>query len=52
MLSAATQVKGTSAAITRLIIACASWGLVAKVTLSGTCAAALRAGASLQVLGK
>ncbi len=40
------------AAIARSIIATASFGLVANLTSSGTCAAAMRAGSSVQAFGR
>jgi hypothetical protein len=52
MLSAATQANGTPVLIDLSIIARASWGLVAKVTASGTCAAARRVRSSAQTFGR
>ena len=51
-MSAATRAKGMAAAIARSIIATASFGLVANLTVSGTYAAARRAGSSVQALGR
>ena len=52
MLSVAAQAKGTAASIARSIIIFASRGLVAKAMSGGTCAAAKRAGCSVQAVGK
>ena len=52
MLSPATQAKGTPAAMARSTMARASRGLVAKGVPGGTCAAAARAGSSVQARGR
>ena len=51
-LSAAAQAKGTPATMARSTMARASRGSVAKVVPGGTCAAAARAGSSVQAWGR